>query len=140
MSTITRRRLLAGAAAASSALLLPARPWRALVDVVAPTPAARLGGLLRHGDGARAIGRVYLAGLERRPSRRDLVAAVTAGLPGGAKALEGHGDDELRGLIAGRVHDDFVQRATVDVDGWVLSCTEARLCALAELTARARRA
>jgi hypothetical protein len=40
---------------------------------------------------------------------------------------------ELRRALAARIRDDFDAECVVSVDGWVLSATEARLCALAAL-------
>jgi F420-0:gamma-glutamyl ligase len=44
--------------------------------------------------------------------------------------------DALAAALAQRVQQDFVDGHVVHVDGWVLSLTEARQCALHSLTAR----
>ncbi len=41
----------------------------------------------------------------------------------------------LRETVAARVRDDFATARVVNVDGWLLARTEARLCALAYLVA-----
>jgi hypothetical protein len=135
----SRRRFLAGAAAASVPLALaPLKPWRALYEATgAQGPAARLAAVLRPRRGARLLGRRALVALDG-PHSRELTAQVLATVPGGKKALAGASDDELRGLLARSSHDDFVAERTVRCGGWVLSATEARLCALAALDQRRR--
>ncbi len=49
------------------------------------------------------------------------------------------GDLPRAGELAQRIHDDFARGCVVNVDGWVLSRTEANLYAWAALTASARR-
>jgi hypothetical protein len=137
VSAVTRRRFLLVAAAGVPAALLPLRPWRAVVELVGPgAPEQRLPGLLADGDSARAVGREYLRTTPAAADPRALVAAVADGLPGGAAALRRSDDAKLRALLAARVRRDFEEQAIVDVRGWVLSCTEARLCALAALARR----
>jgi len=135
----SRRRFLAGAAAAAVPIALaPLKPWRTLYEVTgAQGPAARLAGVLRPRRGARLLGRRALVALEG-PSSRELTAQVVATLPGGTKALADASDDKLRGLLARSSHDDFAAERTVRCGGWVLSATEARLCALAALDERRR--
>jgi hypothetical protein len=129
----SRRRFLLGACAvAVPVALAPLKPWRAIVEVTgARTPAARLAGLLAHRDSARSLGRAALAALPGATTPPALAAAVLADLPGDAAALAAASDDDLRALVAARVREDFDSGDTVRVDGWILSCTEARLCALA---------
>jgi hypothetical protein len=133
--TTSRRRFLLGAcAAAVPVALAPLKPWRAIVEVTGTrTPAARLAGLLAHRDSARSLGRAALAALPGATAPPALAAAVLAGLPGGQAKLAAASDDELRALVAARVREDFDSDDVVQVDGWILSCTEARLCALASI-------
>jgi hypothetical protein len=132
---ISRRRLLVGAcAAAVPVALAPLRPWRAIVAVSGPpAAAARLTRLLAARDSARRLGRAAAVALPGAPGAADLAAAVLGSLPGGPRGAARLGDDEMRRLVAERVRADFEQEATVRVCGWVLSRTEARLCALAAL-------
>jgi hypothetical protein len=134
---ISRRRLLLGAGAALPAVLLPLRPWRALVELAPPPAAAvRLAGVLGHGDSARAVGREYLR-VAPAPAH-ELTAAVAARLPGGRRTLAHAGDDELRTALARCVREDFQADAVVALRGWIVSRTEAQLCALTALAPRRR--
>lgn len=79
----------------------------------------------RSSDSAGRIGRAYLL---RRPAEADLgilYERLSAGLPPGQAA-----EDPDWGAI---VRADFGTGNTVLVEGWLLSRTEARLCALTAL-------
>ena len=91
--------------------------------------AERLRALLRNRRSARVIGAAYLETLPFRIEARGLAESIVSSLDGGARALRAN-EDELRGLIARRVQQDFAEDATVCLRGWILSRTEARMCAL----------
>lgn len=130
-----RRRFLQLTLGAGFALALaPLRPWRALVEITTPPLGVRLTGLLEHRRSARIVGREYL--LRRTSddgSARALVEAITSGLPGGRDAASAASRSELQELLAARVEKDFDDELTVNLRGWIVSRTEARLCALAAL-------
>jgi hypothetical protein len=132
--SLTRRRFLAGAATATGGVAAVAlRPWRALVRVVEPTAAARLASLFAHPDSARAVGVRYLADAGTGSTIDDLVDEVAAGIPGGRAAIARAGDEELREHLSSQIREEFGAGSVVDVRGWVLSATEARLYAIAAL-------
>lgn len=117
----TRRTVLAALAGAAGACLLPSfgRPSgverfvAGLLDLVAvPDPFA--------------IGASYLRGhRDDHDADRLLVDVFAEPAESGSQDLF----EELRA----RFRDDFRQERTVAVDGWLLSRTEARLCALLTL-------
>jgi hypothetical protein len=109
------------------------RPWRAVVTFAPSTAEQRLAGLFAHRESARAVGRAYLSAGARAASVPALVASIAAELPRGRATLRQASDDELRGLLSARIRADFETDRTVDVHGWLLSSTEARLYALAAL-------
>src|SRR5689334_4386069 len=84
-----------------------------------------LAAVLPHREAAAAVGRAYAAtGAESvgphlldRVMPADQVAAAS--------------DVELRTLLGAKRREDFREGRTVTVEGWVLSVSEARLCALA---------
>jgi len=135
MSTVTRRQFLALAAGGGlAAVAVATRPWRALVAPPPPrTAAERLAGLIRNPQSARPIGRAYLALAPREASSPRLAGLIVAGLGESPRAVDAAGDDELRRLVAAGMVADFAQGRTVELDGWMLSRTEARLYALVEL-------
>jgi len=116
---------LAGAAA-----VLSGRP--ALAAVSPEARLARLAG--RSPRAARAIGNAYLGALTGpRPTPAALVEAVASRIDLAPDAVAGLGHDALAGRIEAAIRQDFERYDTAVVDGWVLSSTEARLCALVAL-------
>lgn len=89
-----------------------------------PSPARRLTGLLADMASARQIGRAYLQGTPGDADRDCLTAQLVARLEG----------DVSRETLVACCRADFADGRTVMVNGWMLSQTEARLCALAALT------
>ena len=68
------------------------------------------------------IGRKYLSQVPSESGTRTLV---------GLLEIEGQkAGDELQLLMEAKIKDDFDGARTVLVDGWILSATEARQCAL----------
>jgi hypothetical protein len=131
---ITRRRFLVTATGIGGATLaVKAHPWKALVAFVPVSTAERLAGLFTHQDSARAVGRAYLDRVPGESSASRLVDRVAADLPGGRRTLRDASDADLRELLAARIRSDFEEDRVVDVDGWVLSPTEARLYAITTL-------
>ena len=73
--------------------------------------------------GWHELGRRYLT---RFPADRDAEAWIDEM----SEALDGADDDQLRRALSARITRDFALGQTVEVDGWTLSRTEARLAAL----------
>jgi len=134
---LTRRHFLIVSAAFVTPLVLRPRPLALLTgpfgrDV--PATAGRLADLFRDPDSARVIGAAFLRMTPEEGSSEALVTAIGAGLPGGIAALDDPIDpDDLRGLLATRIHRDFAEDAVVELEGWIVSRTEARLCGLVAL-------
>ena len=88
--------------------------------------AGALDQLIRHPDSAAAIGRAWLAQGGRSVSAPNLARELEQRLPPVAHGARGMTAAHLAELI----RDDFVRGDVVNVEGWILSRTEARLCAL----------
>ncbi len=93
----------------------------------------RLAGFLKHEESARIVGREYLRAVPAEASRGMLTARVVEQLPGGFRAVDTASDSRLRELLLRATAADFRDLRTVELRGWVLAQTEARLCALAAL-------
>ena len=97
--------------------------WGGLAACLA-TPAAKpepaLLSLFRDKQAAARLGRAYLEG---RPSA-DLASLEWPSLPAGGA---------LRRRVARQIRADFAAGRVVCVQGWLLSETEARICAMAAL-------
>ncbi|MGH3452501.1 MAG: hypothetical protein ACRDQW_17730, partial [Haloechinothrix sp.] len=87
-------------------------------------------------ESARLVGREYLRVVPAEASTRVLAARVAERLPGGFRALDTAKDDRLHELVLRATLEDFRGLRTVELHGWVLARTEARLCALAALEER----
>lgn len=133
-ASVNRKRFLLVALGAGVPLgLAPLRPWDLVVAFEHSAPAVRLGRVLRQRDSARAIGAAYLRSLPHPMTADALADAIALGLPGGHGVLATAHDAELHALLAERSSVDFSEGRTVWLRGWLLSETEARLCALAAL-------
>lgn len=129
-----RRSVLLGALAWGGTVLLGAglpRPLRAS-ERLASRVEWRLARIFRASAGAREIGAAYL---RSRPTEADRGALVMllANQPGDLARWRVTGTRALRQDLAIRCCDDFARGRIVAIRGWVLSQTEARLCALATL-------
>jgi hypothetical protein len=134
---IGRRALLLGAVgAAVSVVARPPWSWPSLLTPDA-SPAERLAGLVAHRGSALAVGREYLRAAPAETDTGVLVSLLAESLPGGMRTVERAADGRLRELLHGATREDFDAERTVQVDGWVLARTEARLCGL--VAARAER-
>ncbi len=127
---IERRRLLLGALGMGASLL-----WQPVASrLFSPTSrdglSERLVRLLEHQDSARIIGREYLRTVPVEATPDVLASLVAERLGAERPALDTAGDADLRRLLAAAVLQDFEEGQTMELDGWMLSQTEARLCAL----------
>ncbi|MGH2451741.1 MAG: hypothetical protein ACRDGE_10830 [Candidatus Limnocylindria bacterium] len=133
--TMRRRTFLLGATGLGVSVV-----WRSVGfwPFLRPSPSGseRLAGLLKHGESARLVGREYLRVVPAEASTRVLTARVVERLPGGFRALDTAKDDRLHELVLRATLEDFRGLRTVELHGWVLARTEARLCALAALEER----
>lgn len=127
-----RRRTFLLAAAASGLSLA----WRSLgswpLSQTQLSGSERLAALLDD-ESARVVGREYLRAFPAEASRGVLTARVAEQLPGGSRVLATASDGGLRELLLRATAADFGDLRTVELRGWVLARTEARLCALAAL-------
>lgn len=135
---IERRRFLqAVLGVGSAAVVAKVAPWRALVEIVNPPLSTKLVSLLEHRRSALLVGGEYLRQASGEAGARALVDAIVSGREGGHDEARTASGSELRELVARRIQRDFAEDRTVKLRGWIVSCTEARLCALAVVKGRA---
>jgi hypothetical protein len=130
---VGRRRIIHGIMALTA---LSASAGRALGRCLTPASpvellASRLSGLAGGGWSAGVIGKAYLATAPDEADKAMLVALLCPGAPSCYPELLALDEPAFRSWIARRHRADFEEGRTVCVDGWILSRTEARLCALA---------
>lgn len=134
--TMRRRTFLLGATGLGLSLV-----WRSVGSwpfwQTSQSRSERLAALLKHEESARIVGREYLRVVPAEASRGVLTARVAERLPGGLRTVDTAPDSRLHELLLHSTVRDFEDERTVELRGWLLSRTEARLCALAALDGRA---
>lgn len=132
---MTRRsflQLLAGLAALG--WFQPLRALRRMRAWSQPDPLAKhLTALFAHPASAAVVGRAYLRTAPMEADERRLVDLVCEGIPGGRAVVAAGDVGQLHNHIRQAQRRDFAQGRLARLDGWVLSQTEARLCALVAL-------
>jgi hypothetical protein len=129
---LNRRRFLVLTVTAGGSLLVQASlpgaelGWRGRQS----TLSVKLTGLLEHQDSARIVGSEYLARYPQEADAHVLQERIVVGFAGGYGVLASANESTIRKLIGDRVRQDFETEQTVKLQGWILSVTEARLCAL----------
>jgi hypothetical protein len=134
MNNIARRDVLVSFAAMLAGVMLPSSG-----PVAGEVPGSQAVGLLNVlvpdiAAGGR-LGRAYLTA---HPDELDLQRLVNGvfgpmRLSGGADAIDSTPEAVLIARVRRVVIDDYLAGRIVNIDGWVLSITEARLYALAAL-------
>jgi hypothetical protein len=129
MTAVPRREFLWQAlTACASAVLLPmpsaSGGQSGPVDRAATIGAGYFGD---RAEAVRTVGEAYMRQLGRDTSRDAVVAAARGALDAIGRSRDEAG--AIRALVRA-VREDFERGRTVQVDGWILSRTEAEICAL----------
>jgi len=131
---ISRRAAIKFAVAAGVAVFVQSQlPGAAVLpraqQALLPT---RLTALLAHPASAKVIGGEYLLHYPQEAAVDTLLDKIAAPIVASEAGLFTT-DQQLREQLDGAVRADFAADRIVKLRGWVLSATEARLCALAVL-------
>jgi hypothetical protein len=94
---------------------------------------SKLTTLFIHLESAQTIGLAYLQSYPNEADAQRLEDQIAMGIAGGRAVLAAASTREISALINNRIRQDFEAEQVVKVQGWVLSITEARLCALSAL-------
>ena len=95
--------------------------------------ASKLNGFFHDKDSARVVGREYLRIVPAEADALKLAELICAGRPERYAELSHASMVKVRRMLLHQQREDFDQGRIVNVKGWILSQTEARLCALATL-------
>jgi hypothetical protein len=128
MKRVHRRTFLASIAILGSA----ATGWsffKAEGDIEPVEDLLRIFGTYR--THARAVGERYLECVPEEANRQKLIELLSAEF---GPLPQGHDPRAVKHLIQRKIKQDFAEAKTVEVDGWLLSRTEARLCSLLEMS------
>lgn len=101
----------------------------ALEGCAAPSPS-QLASLLPGGDAAALLGAAYRAAVPAESTAEALADAILSDLGWPARRWRGR---ELGERLLARVRDDHAAGRVVNLEGWTLARTEARLAALRSL-------
>lgn len=133
---VTRRGFLRTLLLAGSLVFM--RRAEAFDTIADPHPdhllSTKLVDLFHNKNSARAIGLEYLRiapALERHP--RELTRLICSHWQEREKQIDHADIGRLKQILMDQQREDFANGRIVNVQGWILSETEARLCALAAL-------
>lgn len=115
--------------------LMMSLPTSALARPAGDIPApliSRLGRFFSNRESARLIGQRYL---ELTPSEAnpERLMALICHSDENYTRLELADNEQLRAMLQDQQRADFALGRTITIDGWVLSETEVRLCAVAAI-------
>lgn len=122
-----RRRFLRLTGASSLLCAAPAAGWGRPRPPLEPEARPALLSMLGDPARVRELGRRYRSMMPEEKSREALLSALRSE-PDSTPTEEGQFKEQIR--------DDFASGRVVTLDGWVLSRTEARQCALFSLTCK----
>jgi hypothetical protein len=126
----TRRLVLLCLGYASSLSLMPRRVPASALRASPDELAATLRSLVYDPAAARRFGQLYVRQVPAEHDPRILARLTVASLQAQQADVIALDRTSLGQRLDGRVRGDFASGVTVQLDGWILSRTEARLCAL----------
>jgi hypothetical protein len=95
--------------------------------------SSRLVKILRHKESARIIGLEYLRTAPKEADAQILVHLISLGFIENQQDLYDADTERLREFLRLRMRQDFEGGQIIKLKGWMVSVTEARLCALTAL-------
>jgi hypothetical protein len=126
----TRRSVLVYMGCVSGLPLMLAAGRGFCADTRVEETAAKLRALVADVHGARVHGRSYRAQFPKEEKPAVLTRLLCSSLQLGAQGIADLDNDALLSILDSRVREEFGSGDTVQVNGWVLARSEARLCAL----------
>jgi hypothetical protein len=131
---ISRRAALKFALAAAATMFVRAHvPGVALFQQAQALVPTQLAALLAHPQSAKVIGIEYLRAYPGEADMDMLLDLIVSQLGASDAGLFASAEHQLRERLDTSIRADFAADRIVKLHGWVLSATEARLCALIAL-------
>ena len=125
----SRRRFVSSAGLAALGTIL-LRPFLDGAPAEGRSLPDKLAGLFGDAAGREAVGRAYLDGAPEEAGAAILVRRILEAGELSPETVRGASRTLLRDALVRQIRDDYRAGRMVQVDGWLLSATEARLCAL----------
>ena len=134
MTNLSRRNMLRQLTCGGLVMALPASALALAAGDASPSLASRLRQFFSNRESARTIGRQYLA---LRPDEASLgqLTTLICRTPEFCARLENADSEQLRRFLSEQQRSDFEHDRIVSINGWLLSETETRLCAIATVAA-----
>ena len=132
MKNFSRRDIFRQLAGSGLMMALPASALARVIGDVSLPLASRLAQFFHNEESARVIGRRYLE-LSPSEARPERLMALICRCEENHTRLARADAGQLRTLLQDQQRADFTHGRTTTVDGWILSETEVRLCALAAI-------
>jgi hypothetical protein len=128
---IRRRRFLTLMLWSAALLYRPPGTWAApRMGRVHDPAASKLADVWARRDSAAIVGREYLRHVPGEADVAVLLGLIGSTWPGGGAELRDSSTEKLRDSLRQQQREDFEHGRVVNVGGWILSVTEARVCAL----------
>lgn len=132
MAKYSRRDILRQFTCGGLLVSLPASVLAQPAGNLSPTLVSRLSRFYSNRESARVIGRRYLDLAPSEAAPEHLMALICRSRENSARLARAN-TGQLREFLLDQQRTDFARGRTVTIDGWVLSETEVRLCALAAI-------
>jgi hypothetical protein len=132
MAKLSRRDILRHLTYGGLMMSLPISALARPAGNLSPPLASLLGQFFSNRESARVVGQRYLDLTPKEANLERLMALIFRSEKNIARLA--HADPEqLRAMLSDQQRADFAHGRTIMIDGWILSETEVRLCALAAM-------
>jgi hypothetical protein len=135
---ITRRQFVAAACVLGVVPVIASFPWPSGTAVDQPRSiefsSARLTTSIANRESAAVVGNAYICAMPSEQSADVIVRSIFRDLAIDFNTLSSLTQPRIEELLSLCIREDFAQSRSVNLNGWILSCTEARLYALVALT------
>ena len=132
MAKLSRRDILRHLTYSGLMMSLPISALARPADNLSPPLISRLGQFFSNRESARVIGQRYLD-LSPSEANPERLMALICHSEENYTRLDHADTDQLRAMLLDQQREDFALGRTIMIDGWTLSETEVRLCALAAM-------
>ena len=132
MAKLTRRDMLRHLTYGGLMMSLPTSALARTADNLPYSLISRLGQFFFSRESARVIGQRYLELTPREANPERLMALICHSEENYMRLVDTD-TEQLRAMLLDQQRTDFAFGRTIMIDGWVLSETEVRLCALAAM-------
>jgi len=132
MANLSRRDILRKLTYGGLIIALPTSALARSAGNLSPSLATLLGQFFSNKESARVVGQRYLGFTPNEANLERLMAMIFHSKENYARFANADAE-QLRAMLSDQQRADFAHGRTIMIDGWILSETEVRLCALAAM-------